>query len=203
MRIIGLTGGIASGKSTVSSMFIEAGIPVIDADIVARHVVDVGTDALRFIVKEFGKDVLNDDGTLNRGRLGQKVFSDKLLLDKLNSITHPAITKNIKDRINTYSEKGYDFCVVDAALLIESSLIEFIDIVIVVYVDEKMQISRLMERNNIPLEDALSRINSQNTFEFTRKFADYIIDNSKDIEYTRQQFNNILREIKLAEDFND
>jgi dephospho-CoA kinase len=203
VKVIGLTGGIASGKSTISSMFIDSGIPVIDADVVARQVVDVGTDTLELIVKEFGKEILNSDGTLNRGVLGQKVFRDKTLLNKLNYITHPAITKNIEKLISIYCEKGYDLCVVDAALLIESNLIEIIDIVIVVYVNKEMQISRLMERNKLALEDALNRISSQNTFEFMKKHANYIIDNSKDIEYTKQQFNNILREIKLSEDFND
>jgi dephospho-CoA kinase len=203
VRIIGLTGGIASGKSTISSMFMEAGIPVIDADIIARYVVGKGTDVLKLIVKEFGEEILNNDGTLNRSMLGQKVFPNKVNLEKLNSITHPAITKSIKEKINLFTKEGHNLCVIDAALLIESSLIEMTDIVVVVYVNEKVQLTRLMERNKLSLTDALGRINSQNTFEFRKEYADYIIDNSMNIEYTRSQFNNILREIKIAEAFND
>lgn len=195
MRVIGLTGGIASGKSTILKMFQEKNIPIIDADVVAREVVKKESPVLKCIAKEFGEIVLNDDGTLNRRKLGEIVFENKENLKKLNSITHPAIIRNIREKLTELTNEGNDYCVIDAALLIESGLVELTDKVILVYANREIQLSRLLERDKLSLLEAKNRIESQSSFEEKKKYADHIIDNSGEIEYTKTQFNKILQEI--------
>lgn len=202
MIVIGITGGIASGKSTISNMLKKAGIPVIDADEISRDVVKKGSAALEEISKEFGERILNSDGTLNRRALGSIVFSDSRKLEKLNSITHPRIKCLIKEKIIQYKNEGKKLCAVDAPLLIETGFYELVDIVILVYVDRKLQLKRLINRDNITYQQAQKRIESQMSFEEKMKYADYIIDNSRDIEYTKQQINTILNKIILLEDIN-
>lgn len=192
MKTIGLTGGIASGKSTVSKMIIEMGIPVIDGDKISREIVDIGSPILKKIVEEFGENVLNEDGTLNRKELSNIVFKDSYLLEKLNSIIHPAIKKKIFDKIEEYKKLGMKFCVVDAALLIETGFIKMVDCLILVDTDKETQIKRLMDRDKIDHEAALRIISSQMDLNEKKKYADYLIDNNEDIEYTRHQLINII-----------
>lgn len=201
MRIIGLTGGIGSGKSTVSDMFKEYGIPVIDADEISRDIVKKGSNVLFQIENEFGREVLNDDDTLNRKKLASIVFSNKDKLEKLNEITHPVIRREILSRIEKLRSKGYLACVVDAALLIEAGFYTIADIVVLVYADKETQLQRIIKRDNITLEEAENRIESQMPFEKKKLYADLIIDNSGDIEYTKQQLNKILEREVFMEDF--
>ncbi len=203
MLIIGLTGGIASGKSTISEMFKDMGIPVIDGDYIAHSILKEEGPVLDKLVEAFGIEVLNMDSTLNRRKLGNLVFSNKNSLEKLNSITHPPIKKEIIEAINTYKNSGEKCCVVDGALLMEGIFKDIANILVLVYVNKEIQIKRLMERNLIGNEEAIIRINSQMPFEEKKKYADYIIDNSYDVEYTRSQLNKIMKEILTLEDRND
>lgn len=203
MKVIGLTGGIASGKSTISKMVIEMGIPVIDGDKISREIVVKNSIVLKKIVKEFGEDVLNKDGTLNRKELSNIVFRDSALLKKLNLITHPAIKSIIKEKIEEYKKLEAKYCIIDAALLIESGFVDITNFIMLVYIDRSTQIKRLMDRDNISYEAAVRVIESQMNFNEKKKYADYIIDNNKDIEYTRLQLSNIIKEISCLEESDD
>ena len=194
--IIGLTGGIASGKSTVSAKLKELGAAVIDADILAREVVSKGEIAYNRIVQCFGEGILLPSGQINRKRLGGIVFSDKEKLALLNSITHPEIINKVKDRIRELKAAGSKVIVVDAAILIEMGLHKYVDSVWVVTVDRETQIKRLIERDRFDYKESENRVNSQFTNEVRRKYADVIIDNNKSIEEVGKRleelWNNII-----------
>ncbi|KZM56511.1 dephospho-CoA kinase [Aeribacillus pallidus] len=190
--IIGLTGGIASGKSTVSEMLKKRGIPVIDADLIAREVVEVGKKAYTEIVNAFGKEILNEDLTINRARLGSIVFQNEDKREKLNSIVHPEVRLEMKRRQEQLISEGAKAVVLDIPLLFESNLKHLVDKVIVVYTGEKNQLERLMKRNNFSKEEALSRINAQMPLKEKVKFADAVINNDGTLEETEQQLENIL-----------
>jgi len=197
MKIIGLTGGIASGKSTVSSMLKYLGALVIDADLIARRIVEPGGKALYDIIKEFGTSVLKSDGTLNRKALGKIVFSYPEKLKVLNDITHPRIRDMIGDRINQIRLDNEDgVVIIDAAVLIESGMNEFVEEVWLVYVDYKTQVERLIRRDNISFQEADARIKSQLPVEDKMMLSNKIIDNTKDVEYTREQVNNLWNNLK-------
>jgi len=180
--VIGLTGGIASGKSTVSAKLKELGAAVIDADLLARDVVRKGEIAYNRIVQCFGADISLPSGDINRKKLGNIVFSDKEKLALLNNITHPEIIKRMKERIQELKAEGARVIVVDAAILIEMGLHKYVDSVWVVTVDRETQIKRLIERDKFEYREAENRINSQFTNEVRKKYADVVIDNSKPIE---------------------
>lgn len=186
--IIGLTGGIASGKSTVSELLVNKGARLIDADVIAREVMLPGHEVLAAAVKQFGEEILFPDGTLNRAKLGAIVFNDPAALQVLNNLTHPAIRQEIKDRmLNMEQEEPERLIIVDIPLLFESGLDNMFKEIVVVYVPREVQISRLMERNRLSLEEAEARLNAQMDIELKRNKADYIIDNSGDLAYTEQQ----------------
>lgn len=186
---IGLTGSIASGKSTVSGFLRELGAIVIDADKVAKEIVKPGTPALKEIVKCFGKDVLNKDGSLNRKKLADMVFSDSAKLKILNEITHPRIVEKIKNTIACLEKKDKTrLIVIDAPLLIETGLDKLVDEVWVVYVTPKTQIERLLQREkDMTHEEALKRINSQMSTDEKVKYADRVIYNNGSIVETKNQ----------------
>lgn len=180
--VIGLTGGIASGKSTVSKILSELGATIIDADIIARKVVKKGEIAYFKIVEYFGDEVLQADGELNRKKLGSIVFSDKEKLSILNSITHPHIIDSIKVEIKKQKESGEKVIVLDAAILIELGLQRLVDTVWLVIVSEKTQIQRLMQRDGVSYDEAMSRILTQYKNKDKIKYADFIIDNDKQLD---------------------
>ena len=180
--VIGLTGGIASGKSTVSAKLKELGAAVIDADLLARDVVRKGEIAYNKIVQCFGEDILLPGGDIDRKKLGNIVFSDKEKLALLNSITHPEIINRMKERIQELKAEGAKVIVVDAAILIEMGLHKYVDSVWVLSVDRETQLKRLVERDKFNYREAENRINSQFTNEVRKKYADVVIDNSKPIE---------------------
>lgn len=180
--VIGLTGGIASGKSTVSAKLKELGADVIDVDILARAVVSKGEIAYNRIVRCFGEDILLPNGEINRKKLGNIVFSDKEMLALLNRITHPEIISRVKEKIRELKSKGAGIIVVDAAILIEMGLYKYVDSVWVVTVDRETQIKRLIERDRFDYKDSENRINSQFSDEVRKKYADVIIDNNEPIE---------------------
>ncbi len=180
--VIGLTGGIASGKSTVSAKLKQLGAAVIDVDILARGVVSKGEIAYNRIVQCFGDRILLPSGEINRKRLGSIVFSDKEKLALLNSITHPEIIDRVKNKIQELKEEGFKVIVVDAAILIEMGMHKYVDSVWLVTVDRETQIKRLIKRDKFDYKESENRINSQFTNEVRKKYADVIIDNNKSIE---------------------
>lgn len=186
--IIGLTGGIASGKSTVSALLVSKGARLVDADVIAREIMLPGHEVLAAAVKQFGSEILSSDGTLNRGKLGDIVFQDPAALQALNNLTHPAIRREIKERMNSMEEEDpKKLTIVDIPLLFESGLENMFHEILVVYVPREVQIARLMERNGLSLEQAEARLNAQMDIEAKRNKADYIIDNSGELAHTEQQ----------------
>ncbi len=188
VRVIGLTGGIASGKTTISNILKELGAIIIDADKIARKVVEKSSPALKDIEENFGRDVLFKDGRLDRKKLGNIVFNDTGSLKKLNEIIHPYIVEKIIDEINHYKETYNNRVIIlDAALLIELNLMDLVEEVWLIVVPEEMQLGRLVERDNISADQAQKRIDAQIPLEDKKKYADLIIDNSKDLTYLQAQ----------------
>lgn len=175
---IGLTGGIASGKSTVLTYFKDKGIPYIDADIVAREVVEPGTEGLQAIVDAFGLNVLHDDGTLNREALGAIVFHNEEKRLQLNSCLKEYIRNRIMELTANYEVQDTPVLIYDIPLLIEGEWYTMMDEVWLVYVNEPIQIERLMSRNGLTKEDVIARIKSQMRLDDKRSYADVIIDNN-------------------------
>ncbi|MDT8859429.1 dephospho-CoA kinase [Alkalihalobacillus sp. MEB130] len=192
--LIGLTGGIASGKSTVSKMIQAKGIPIIDADQIAREVVEPGTKALQLISEHFGQGVLNEDGTLARKKLGAIIFEQPKERDILNQIVHPAVRNRMNELKDQYIHEGHQTIVFDIPLLYESDLFSLVDKVLLVFVDEATQLLRLVARDQAGESDARRRISSQIPLKQKRKRADAIIDNSGTIEETKNQLETIFRQ---------
>ncbi len=174
-----LTGGIASGKTAVSSRFEHLGVPVIDTDIIAREVVQAGSPALAAIVLEFGKEVLDSKGELDRGRMRNRIFSDPASKQKLEAILHPAIGQEVRRQIDTIKA---DYCLVVVPLLAESSgRYEWSDRVLVVDVDAQTQLQRLMARDKISSELASAMLNAQASRQQRLNLADDVIENAADL----------------------
>ncbi|MEK3794732.1 dephospho-CoA kinase [Paenibacillus sp. FSL R7-0204] len=186
--IIGLTGGIASGKSTVSALFVRKGAALVDADVIAREVMLPGHPVLAAAVEAFGDRILLPDGSLDRAGLGEIVFRDPEGLKTLNNLTHPAIRKEIKDRMYALEQENPQrLVIVDIPLLYESELDSLFEQIIVVYVPRRVQLARLMERSGMKLEQAEDRLRSQMDIELKRRKANYVIDNSGDPESAELQ----------------
>ena len=191
---IGLTGGIASGKSTVLTYFKDKGIPYIDADIVAREVVEPGTKGLEAIVAIFGTDVLHDDGTLNREALGAIIFHNENKRQQLNGCLKAHIQNRIMELTAHYEALHTPVLLYDIPLLIEGEWYTIMDEVWLVYVNESTQIERLMNRNGFTKEDALARIKSQMRLDDKRPYADVIIDNNGTPFDLKEQLDTIWNE---------
>src|SRR5919205_1630438 len=188
MLRVGLTGSIGVGKSFVASIFTELGCHVLDADHTAREVVMPGTAGLLAIVQEFGEEILNTDGTLDRKRLGALIFADENQRQRLNHILHPFIIARQDEILREWEREDPDgIGIVDAALMIESGGYKRFDKLIVVHCRPEVQLERLMLRDKLSREEALRRINSQMPQEEKQKFADYLIDTSDGFELTREQ----------------
>lgn len=185
---IGLTGGIASGKSTVVQMLRELGAAVIDADQVAREVVEPGTAAHREIVAKFGSHMLLADGQLDRQRLAAVVFSDPEARQVINAITHPRVISRMDQMAAELAQHGYRWPIVlDIPLLIEASMQHSVDEVWLVLVDDDVQLSRLMQRNRLDESDARARIAAQWPLSSKQQWAAEIIDNNGTLVRTRMQ----------------
>lgn len=191
---IGLTGSIASGKSTVSLMFDEFNIPVIDADKIARQVVEPDEPAYKEIVETFGEDMLRKDRTIDRKKLGEVVFANKEKLNKLNAIVHPAIRKRMIEKRDAYIKAGEKCVVLDIPLLFENKLQHLVDRTVLVYVDESVQLERLMKRDHFTEIEAKQRINSQLSLKEKAKLADVIIDNNGSKHESFVQLERLLKE---------
>jgi dephospho-CoA kinase len=190
--LVGLTGGIATGKSTVSAMFRALGCVVIDADLLAREVVEPGEPALTDIVRDFGAGVLQADGKLDRQALGAVVFGDADRRRRLEAITHPRIRERFARRLQTLADERFDGIVIfDAAVIVESGNWKTMDQLVVVVADDATQIARLQARDGIGREEALRRIGSQMPVSEKAKLAHYVIDNSGDRGATEAQVRQV------------
>ncbi len=194
MKVFGLTGGIATGKSTVSKMLAELGLPIIDADEVAREVVRPGEPALAEIAARF-PGVIAKDGTLDRAALGARIFKDPHEREALNAITHPKIRARVLEKTQALAERGATHAIYDAPLLIESRLDRGLDGVILVVTPLDVQRRRLMERSALGPQEADARIASQMPLDQKRRFATWIIDNGGTLEETRRQVERVHREL--------
>lgn len=188
MKVIGLTGGIGSGKSTVSRMLRGLGAKIIDADQVARDIVEKGKPALEEIVQTFGEETLHEDGTLNRKKLGSLIFDDPHQRKKLNEITHPRIIEEIEERLEKYKEDdNTEVIVLDCALLFEMNMDNMVEESWLVSLDKSTQIKRIMARDELSKDDAEKRINAQMSLEAKAQKATRIIDNSCEVNETHKQ----------------
>lgn len=196
MKVVGLTGGIACGKSTVSAYLRELGAVIVDGDIIAREVTENMKTFIE-LMKVFGSQIVDDNGKLDRKALGAIVFGNKEALKKLNDIVHPEVEAQIKFIVQLYRDKNFKgILVLDIPLLIEIKLFEMIEMdeLWLVSIDRETQLRRLMDRNDLTEEEANARITSQLSLEEKSKFADIIIDNSMDIEHLHAQIDlNYLR----------
>ena len=195
MLILGLTGNIGCGKSSLSTIFSEKNIDIVDADIIARQIYD-DEKLLQKVYDTFGTDIKNDDGSLNRKALGRIVFNDDEKLIQLNKLTHPLIRQSVSDQIDEHKKLNKEIVILDAALLIESDYLNFVDKLLVVTCNEDIQIEIIKNRDNCSTEEALSRIKSQMSQENKVKYADYIIDNSGTIDDLRKKAFIFLNYIK-------
>jgi len=196
--IVGLTGGIVGGKSTVASMFRDLGAKIIDADRLGHSVILPYKPAWKKIVKLFRENISKNDLTINREKLGKIVFADQALLKKLNEITHPEIIKLIKKEINLARDKTHKqekILIIDAALIYETKIDTLMDKIIVVYIEEDEQIKRLIKRNNLSKDEALQRVKSQIPMKEKIKMADYVIDNNDTLDKTKKQVETIWQEL--------
>lgn len=190
--IIGITGSIACGKSTVSNYLKSKGYIVIDADKIGHEALDDDYVKEKLILA-FGNEIL-DDNKINRQKLGELVFGNSSNLNVLNSIIHPEIRKKILQKIDKNNDKEFIF--IDVALLFEAKFDDLVDKIIVVYVDKNTQLTRLMKRNSISKKEALSRIVSQMSPIEKAKLGDYTVNNNLDVINTYEQVDKVLSELK-------
>jgi dephospho-CoA kinase len=193
-KLAGLTGGIATGKTTVGNFFREKGVYIIDADLIAREVVKKGMPAWGMIKEEFGDEILGEDGELDRKKLGSIVFSSKEKIQKLNSIVHPFVRERMMAEIERTISMEKDI-LLDIPLLFENGIHQWLRPVILVYAPLEVQIERLMKRDGLSREECEKRIKAQMPIEEKKKLADYIIDNSSDISKTKRQVEEVYEKI--------
>ncbi|NGP45018.1 dephospho-CoA kinase [Bacillaceae bacterium SIJ1] len=199
--VIGLTGGIASGKTTVAQWFIEKGWPVIDADIISREVVQPGEVAYNAIVQQFGKRILTEDGHINRKKLGQMVFSDREQRSTLNEIIHPTVRKRMREQKEALLAKNVPAIILDIPLLFENERQKEVDTTLLIDVSADVQLQRLMKRNDLTKEEAQQRINAQMPLSEKRRLADACIDNSGSLDETYRQLQAWVNEQGLTNAF--
>lgn len=191
VMVVGLTGQTGAGKTTVCKVFRENGFAVIDADKVARFVVEKGKPCLSELADMFGSDIILENGELDRRKLGKIVFSDKSKLEILNSICYPYITAEILERIKKYADDDRKLILLDAPTLFESRADDFCEIIISVIAKPEKRLERIMERDNLSEEDARKRMESQHDEDFFIEHSEFIIKNNKDIT----NLYNISREV--------
>jgi len=198
--LVGLTGQTGAGKTLVSSFLIQNGYRVINADVVARRVVEKGSKCILDLALEFGIDIVLPDGTLNRRKVGDMVFSDRMKRKKLNEITFPYIQEEIFLEVERLMADGVDIIFLDAPTLIESGTHNRCDIVVSILAPAGVRLGRIMERDNLTKEQALARISAQHGDEFYISKSDYVIQNEGDLAKLRSQLEVILNEIRFGEE---
>ncbi len=194
--VVGLTGQSGAGKTTVCQVFDNCGFAVIDADKIARSVMEKGSMCLEEAVECFGEEILNDDGTLNRQKLADIVFSDKEKLEQLNAISYPYITSEILNMINRYAAENKKYVLLDAPTLFESRADDFCDLIISVTASEKNRLDRIARRDGISEEQIRNRFSSQHTEEFFINHSDFIIKNNKSAEILKEKAKEVADKIK-------
>lgn len=190
--VLGLTGSIATGKSTVAGLFSREKIPIVDADLIARQVLEPGQRAYKDVVQAFGRDILMSDQSINRAKLGALIFNDQQKRDQLNQIVHPVIIDQLIAERDRLIKAGHPLIVLDIPLLYELDLVELVDQVVVVYTTVENQFARLMVRDQLTETEAKQRINSQLSIEEKKQRANYMIDNNSSKEETEAQFQQLL-----------
>lgn len=192
-KVIGLTGGIASGKSTVSELLSAHGFKIVDADIASRQAVEKGTKGLELVKEAFGEQAIDENGEMNRAYVGEVVFNQPEKRLELNEIVHPIVREIMEKEKAQYLSEGYHV-IMDIPLLFENNLQDTVDEVWLVYTSESIQIDRLMERNNISMEEAKARVYSQISIDKKRRMADHEIDNRDTKLELKQNLENLLLE---------
>src|SRR5512143_2236937 len=196
MRVFGLTGGIGSGKSTVAGMFRDEGIPVVDADRIARDVTAPGQYAYLEIVHRFGREILREDREIDRKKLADIVFADPLRRAELEEVTHPRIVEGIAYALHELDAAGHPVAIVEAALIHEKGRRGMFEGVIGIRCEKSQQVKRLLDRDGIPEEKVLLRLSAQMDPDRKAKASDYVIDNSGDMESTRAQVHALAARLK-------
>lgn len=194
MHLFGLTGGIASGKSTVAARFRARGLPVIDADLLARQVVAPGTDGLHAVVAAFGPDVLRPDGTLDRQALGRRVFADETARRTLEAITHPRISALAFAQAEQIAKQGQPLACYEAALIVENGAADAFRPLVVVACPPDVQVARLQARGS-SLEDALARVRAQKPLADKVAAADYVVDTTGTLEESARRADAVLSDL--------
>ncbi|MBP8820054.1 MAG: dephospho-CoA kinase [Syntrophomonadaceae bacterium] len=196
MKMIGLTGGIATGKSIVASVFREMGAIILDADVIARLVVLPHQPAWKDIVEFFGPQVVNEDQSLDRAKIGEIVYNNPNSLKELNRFTHPRIMQYYKDELRRIKTEQPDAIVIlEVPLLYETNMDKLCQQVVVVYVDRETQIQRLMKRDNMSYADAVKRVDTQMPMDEKVRRADFVIDNRSSMEETKEKATKYYNEI--------
>ncbi|QIL50588.1 dephospho-CoA kinase [Weissella coleopterorum] len=195
MLEIGITGGIATGKSTVAKYIQEQGYPVLDADVVSRELVRPGSIILQALARQFGLQILKDDGELDRSKLGNIVFGDEEKLKKLNSIMHPAINQELKKQAKILAQEGYDLIFLEIPLLFETKNAVGVDRIIVVTLNPDEQLMRLVQRNHLTNTEAKQRIDAQLPIDQKEALADYVVQNNQ-TNVMHDQVDHIIDELR-------
>jgi len=193
--LFGLTGGVASGKSSVAARFRARGLDIIDADRLAREVVEPGSEGLAEVVRHFGESVLNDDGSLSRERLGRLVFADAELRSRLNRLLHPRIRARARQLARALEQRGVTLACYEAALLVESGLAEQYRPLVVVAAPAELQLSRMMARDGLTREQARHRIAAQLPLPDKVALADHVIANTGSLQQLQDRADEILDRI--------
>ena len=191
--IIGVTGSFGSGKTTVARIFKSLGAKIIDADRIARSLIKPKTKIYKKIINTFGEDILKGNKNIDRGKLADIVFSNKECLNRLNEIIRPQVIRIIKDQIETESRR---IIVLDAPLLIEAGLVNLLDWLIVVKLDRRQQIERLLNNSSLAKSEILKRIKAQLPLQYKIRLADFVIDNRGTVETTKRQARRIWAELQ-------
>jgi len=198
VELVGLTGGIASGKTTVAKIMKRLGAAIVDADALSREVVEPGRDAWKAIVDTFGAEVLRPDQTLDRQKLRAVIFNNSTARKKLESIIHPRVRALAEERINQQAAAGYELVVYEVPLLFEGNLHEWLRPVVLVACDADVQRQRLQQRDRLTPEEAQKHIDAQMSLEEKRRLADYVIENDGDLESLERQVEAVLKRIKTT-----
>lgn len=190
-KVIGLTGGIGTGKSTVSELLAVHGFKIVDADIAAREAVEKGSEGLELVRRTFGDEAIDENGEMNRKYVGEIVFNDDKKREELNHIIHPIVRELMEKQKEAYLEQGYNV-IMDIPLLFENNLQDTVDETWLVYASESIQVERLMERNDLTQEEAKARVYSQISIDKKRRMADHVIDNRGTLLELKQNLEALL-----------
>ncbi|MDY5059314.1 dephospho-CoA kinase [Staphylococcus simulans] len=192
-KVIGLTGGIGTGKSTVSELLAVHGFKIVDADVAAREAVEKGSEGLEQVRQVFGDEAIDENGEMNRKYIGEIVFNDDKMREKLNQIIHPIVRTLMEKQKEAYLNDGYNV-IMDIPLLFENNLQDTVDETWLVYASESIQVERLMERNDLTQEEAKARVYSQISIDKKRRMADRVIDNRGTLLELKQNLEALLME---------